>query len=208
MKKILLITLLLFTISVSAKENKLYFIEKDHQVCYESGTYDEKVFMRHTDMVPGSKYTDELTIENGTTKTYKLYFKVEPTKDNLNSDLLKHMTMKITIDGKEIYDGKVTGEGNINLANSVYLGEFNPSKKTRMIINTKLSTAYTNPEKDDRQEIKWTFYSQYDEETPEEITPITGSNRSILYIVFAIILFISSLIVFVLSNKKDNKKAI
>ena len=74
MKKILLLLILLLTISVSAKENKLYFVEKDNQIFYESGLYDEKVFMKHTDMVPGSSYTDELLIENGTNKVYKLYF--------------------------------------------------------------------------------------------------------------------------------------
>ena len=206
MKKILLIVALLLTMSVSAKENKLYFIEKDHQVCYESGTYDEKIFMRHNDMVPGNKFTDELTIENGTSKTYKLYFKVIQTKENLSSNLLNHMTMKITLDGKEIYDGKITGEGNINLANSVYLGEFTPSRKSKMVVKTSLSTSYTNPENDDKQEIKWTFYAQYDEEPPEEITPITGSNRSSLYLIIAGILLISSLIVFIYS-KNDNKKA-
>ena len=107
MKKLLILLLLLITVPVFAKENKLYLLEDKKTIKYESGLYDDKVFMKHLDMVPGSKYTDELYIENGTDVPYKLYFKA--VKKNQGADaekLLQSISMKITLDDKLIYFSK------------------------------------------------------------------------------------------------------
>ena len=59
MKKTLLlcmIFLVFFFKSVKASENKLYFIEQDNKIVYESDSED--YFMKHLDMLPGSNYTD------------------------------------------------------------------------------------------------------------------------------------------------------
>ena len=80
MKKVLLFLLLLVASFsfVYAKENRLYFTESNNRIYYESRLLNEKVFMKHTDMVPGASYTDELTIENGTNTKYTLYLKAIP----------------------------------------------------------------------------------------------------------------------------------
>ena len=146
MKKLLILLLLLITVPVFAKENKLYLLEDKKTIKYESGLYDDKVFMKHLDMVPGSKYTDELYIENGTDVPYKLYFKA--VKKNQGADaekLLQSISMKITLDDKLIYYGPANGQGNISLADSIFLGEFVPNKKVKMVVETYLSTEYENP---------------------------------------------------------------
>ena len=59
MKKILLLIGILF-ISISnvyAKDNRLYFIEDNDKLYYDSKSFDEELFMNHTDMILGEIYT-------------------------------------------------------------------------------------------------------------------------------------------------------
>ena len=205
MKKILFLLILIMAIPVYAKENKLYFIEDNHSIKYESGLYDEKVFMRHNDMVPGSKYEDTLIIENGTKDPYKLYLKATPKSNSADSNnLLNSIIMKITIDGTVIYEGNANGEGNVNLADSIYLGEFTPNKRVEMKVDTYLSVEYTNPTNEDSSIVEWTFYAQTNEEPPHEITPITGSNVSTIIYIIAALLLVISIALFVSMKYKKN----
>ena len=183
MKKILLfIVLLSFSIlNVYAKDNKLYFTEKDNRLYYE-GSFIDDVFLKHTDMVPGAKYRDELIIENGTDTKYKLYFKIVPRKQSHEAnELLENIEMIVKLDNKEIYNGKATGlnYNGINLQNSILIGEFSSSDKSKMIVDTKLSETYDNSEFNDFSYINWTFYAQYgDNREPSEIivSPNTLKN--------------------------------
>ena len=190
MKKILILILLLITIPVCAKENKLYLVKDKKAIKYESGLYDDKIFMKHVDMVPGSKFNDELTIENGTDA----------------ENLLKNINMKITLDDKLIYYGPANGKGNIDLADSIYLGEFVPNKSVKMVVETYLSTEYENPKEDDHSYIDWTFYAQLDGEPPQEVVPITGANKSNIIVIISVILIsIAFVLLVVFKNKKEIK---
>ena len=206
MKKILLLLLLLMIVPVKA--NRLYLVTDKSAIKYESGQFDEKIFMKHTDMVPGSKYTDELVIENGTNKAYKLYFKANKKDQSKEADeLLNSILMKITLDGKLIYDGKANGIGNIDLTNSIYLGEFVPNKSVKMKVETYLSTDYENPKNSDLSHIDWTFYAQLEDEPPQEVVPITGSSKSNIIVIGSITLLTIAFVVFIIYKYK-NKKAI
>ena len=209
MKKILLLLLLLlFIVPVYAKENRLYIVEDERAIKYESGLFDEKMFMKHTDMVPGSRYTDELTIENGMNKPYKLYLKANKRTNNADADkLLDNIIMKIYLDGKVIFEGKANGQGNVNLSDSIYLGEFAPNKSVKMKVETYLSVDYENPREDDTSYVDWTFYAQVDEETPKPVVPITGSNVS-TYIIIGAITLLAIAFVMVKLYKETKKKAI
>jgi hypothetical protein len=210
MKKLLFFLILLITLPVRAEDNRLYFVEgKDSdKVYYESGLFDSKKFMSHLDMVPGSSYTDTLVIENSTNTKYTLYFKFNKKSQSQDAEnLLNNIIMKITINGNVIYEGKANGMGSLDLTDAVLLGDVLPKTKYNMVVNTYLSTEYTNPQDDDLAKIDWTFYAQYDREPPREIVPITGSDRSNNIVIIAIILIVLASLIAILYKYVFNKKA-
>ena len=214
MKKfILLISLFVFgIISVQAKENKLYFTEDNNRLYYDSKLIDENVFMKHIDMTPGENFTDELYIENGTNTKYTLYFKVSPREQSAEAnELLDNIVMRIKLDDKIIYEGKATGldytDQGINLQNAILLGDFTPSKNSKMVVETKLSENYDNTEFSDFSYIDWSFYAQYDDsEPPVEIivSPDTMKNSFPFAFVFSVIIILIGLGIVKSAYKKKN----
>ena len=211
MKKIVLfISFFVFSIlSVQAKENKLYFTEENDRLYYESKLIDEDVFMKHIDMTPGENFTDELLIENGTNTKYTLYFKIVPREQSSDADeLLENIIMNIKLDGKEIYNGKATGldytEQGVNLQKAILIGDFTPSKNSKMVVETKLSEDYNNTNFHELSYIDWSFYAQYDNNSdPLIINPKTStiSNNNLLLSIILIIVALLSIIG--LKNKKN-----
>lgn len=179
MKKIILfISLIALTIiPVYAKENKLYFTEKDNRIYYDSILLDEDLFMKHIEMVPGDSYIDELIIENGTNTKYTLYFKVLPREQSAAAnELLENIIMKIKLDETIVYEGKATGldynSQGVDLQKAILLGEFTPSKSSKMVVETKLSEMYSNVNLNELSYIDWSFYAEYDgSNQPTEIVP-------------------------------------
>lgn len=196
MKKLILIGLLfaLSSFSVQAKENKLYFTEENNSLYYESKLIDEDIFMKHVDMTPGDSFTDELLIENGTNTKYTLYFKIVPREQSANADeLLENIIMNIKLDNKVIYNGKATGldytSQGINLQNAILLGDFTPSRKSNMIVETKLKEEYDNTNNIDSSYIDWSFYAQYDKKESVIINPKTSTiGKSNHYYLFLAII--------------------
>ena len=210
MKKIVLfISFFVFSIlSVQAKENKLYFTEENNRLYYESKLIDEDVFMKHIDMSPGESFTDELLIENGTNTKYTLYFKIVPREQSNDADeLLENIIMNIKLDGKVIYNGKATGldytEQGVNLQKAILLGDFTPSKNSKMVVETKLKEDYNNTNFHELSYIDWSFYAQYDNNSdPLIINPKTStiSNNNLLLPILLIIVVLISITG--LKNKK------
>ena len=150
-------------ISVHAKENKLYFTEENNRLYYDSKLIDENVFMKHTDMIPGERFIDELVIENGTNTNYTLYFKVVSREQSVEAnELLDNILMRIKLDDKVIYEGKATGldynNQGIDLQKAILIGKFAPSKNSKMIVETKLLENYDNTQFNEFSYIDWSFY--------------------------------------------------
>lgn len=214
MKKFVLFISLfaLCIISVEAKENKLYFTEENNRLYYESKLIDENIFMKHVDMTPGESFTDELIIENGTNTKYTLYFKIVPREQSAEADeLLDNIMMKIKLDDNVIYEGKATGldytEQGIDLQKAILLGNFAPSKNSKMVVETKLSENYDNTEFNDFSYIDWSFYAQYDDsEPPVEIiaSPDTMKNSFPFAFVFSVIIILIGLGIVKSAYKKKN----
>lgn len=213
MKKVLvLILLLVFITPVYARENRLYFTESDERIYYESKLIDEDYFLKHTDMVPGESFRDELVIENGTKTKYTLYFKVVPREQSKESnELLENILMKISIDGEVIYEGNALGvdytEDGINLQEAVLLGDFQADKESKMIVETTLSKEYSNTEYRELSYIDWAFYAQYEDSDPEEIVkiPDTGIGGSSTTSIFPIIIILIGLGIMFYMYKKEVK---
>lgn len=207
MKKVLLlIAMILFIANPTyAKENKLYFTESGKQrINYESKLLDKEYFLKH-DLVPGEKYTDELLIENGTKTKYTLYFKIIPREQSEEANqLLEEINMKITIDGKVTYEGKATGlsytDNGINLHEAILLGDFEPSKESRMVVETILPEEYSNTDSSISSFIDWQFYAQYEEKLIV-INPNTGDNVS-KYLKIAVCCGIVIILIAFLYSKK------
>lgn len=213
MKKLFVFIILFIGIvlPVQAKENKLYFTEKGNRLYYESRLIDENIFMKHTNMLPGDNYEDELIIENGTKTTYTLYFKIVPKDQSAKAnELLENISMRITIDGKLVYNGKATGldytETGIDLQEAILLGDFAPAKKAKMLVETELSEEYVN-NNSETSYIDWSFYAQYDDsKVPVEIveTPNTMKNGVPLITIISIIIIIIGLGVIRYGYKREN----
>lgn len=213
MKKVLVVVLLLvFITPVYARENRLYFTESDERIYYESKLIDEDYFLKHTDMVPGESFRDELVIENGTKTKYTLYFKIVPREQsNDSNELLENILMKISIDEEVIYEGNALGvdytENGINLQEAVLLGDFQANKESKMIVETTLSKEYSNTEYRELSYIDWAFYAQYEDSVPEEIVkiPDTGISGSSTTSIFPIIIILIGLGIMFYMYKKEVK---
>lgn len=214
MKKFVLFISLfaLSVLSVQARENKLYFTEENNRLYYESKLIDEDIFMKHIDMIPGESFTDELLIENGTNTKYTLYFKVVPRNQSAEADeLLENIIMKIKLDEEIIYEGKATGldytEQGIDLQKAILLGDFTPSKNSKMVVETKLSENYDNTELNEFSYIDWSFYAQYDDSKPPVeiiVSPNTMRNSFPYTIVFSAIIILIGIGIVKSAYKKKN----
>ena len=199
-------------ISVHAKENKLYFTEENNRLYYDSKLIDENVFMKHTDMILGERFIDELVIENGTNTNYTLYFKVVSREQSVEAnELLDNILMRIKLDDKVIYEEKATGldynNQGIDLQKAILIGKFAPSKNSKMIVETKLSENYDNTQFNELSYIDWSFYAQYDDSKPPVeivVSPNTMKNSFPFIFVFsAIIILIGLGIIKNAYKKKD-----
>lgn len=87
-------------------------------------------FFEVSDMTPGETYSKDVQIMNlREDKAYHIYFYAEPVDDNGEIDLKNGCTATITLDGEEIYQGIVTGEGEHDLANNpIDLGSYAPGQ--------------------------------------------------------------------------------
>ena len=214
MKKFVLFISLfaLSVLSVQARENKLYFTEENNRLYYESKLIDEDIFMKHIDMTPGESFTDELLIENGTNTKYTLDFKVVPREQSAEADeLLENIIMKIKLDEEIIYEGKATGldytEQGIDLQKAILLGDFTPSKNSKMVVETKLSENYDNTELNEFSYIDWSFYAQYDDSKPPVeiiVSPNTMRNSFPYTIVFSAIIILIGIGIVKSAYKKKN----
>jgi len=200
--KSLLLVLMLFSFTlVNARENKLYFTGSGDRLYYDSSKYDDEYFMKHVDMVPGSSYEDRLTIENDSNYDYKLYMRVKNREQSeLAAYLLKNIKMEITMNGELLYSGFADGldysHDNLDLTNTIYIGEYKSKMNGEIVVNTKLIEKYDVTENDEYSYVDWEFVAEYND-LVIPINPDTGSSTNeyikilliSLTIVFALILF-------------------
>ena len=212
MKKIIFSFLLCFVFltTVEAKDNKLYFREESNgNLYYDSKEFDEDVFIKHLDMLPGSEYEDELLLENGTSRDYTLYFKVIPREQSEKADeLLDSISMKIYLDDVLIYDGMARGlnydEETINLQEVIKLKELKSHNSSKMKVITKLDEEYSDIENADTSYIDFEFYAQYELKPPRRINPYTGDNITKYIIIGGVALL--AIVIMLISLIKDKKK--
>lgn len=186
-------------VHANAKDKKLYFQEQNGEMVWNNKKGSNgNWFMSFTNMVPGESYQDRLLIENGSKKTYDLYFQVVPLgQSKLKDELLEKIAMSITQDGKQIYKGNATGEsGTIDLQNFIFLGKYTASNESEIVVNLTLDGSIGLEYQELLTEIDWRFVVKEEldsnKDTPviEIKPPKTGDNSNIF---LWILMMISSL---------------
>jgi len=194
----------------SNKDGKLYFTNSGDRLFYDPKQFDE-TFMKHVNMTPGSKYTDELSIENNTKTDYKLYFKIkERDQSKLANELLDNISMTVYLDGEKIYEGSAkgldySGEG-VNLQNAIYIGEYKANKNSKIVVETKFSEDYNNPKNTEFSYIDWVFYASYEDQVIP-INPDTGDKiKYLIVIAVSLAITLLGIILFVTSSDREKTK--
>jgi len=209
MKKILLtISCLLFINICYAEENKINLVMKDDTMVYESNL-NNNIFINHTDMLPGDSFTDEVKISNNTDKQVKIFFKVKTREQSESANkLLDNITMKLYLDNKLLYNGKVVGidNGQVNLQNAIELKLFNSNDSAKLKVETSLLPTYDELNAD-LSKLDFVLYGQYDGKEEEIVpVPITDKNETPYWVFSSIVCLIgiAMIIYSVKSSKKDS----
>ena len=175
---LLLFILLLSTVIpvyADAKVKKLYFEQQNGTMVWNADKGSNgNWFMSFTNMVPGESYQDSLVIENGSSKTYELYFQIVPIEQaEIKDELLEKIQMTIMQDGKQIYKGNATGEpGTKDLQNIVPLGTYTPAKESTLVVELTLDGDIGLEYCDLLTQIDWKFMVKEKVDSKKD-TPVT-----------------------------------
>lgn len=201
----LLVFMLLVGISIPvyANEKKLYFEQQNGQMVWNADNNPyENQFMNFSNMVPGEDYQERMSIENGSSKTYELYFQVvllEQTE--LQDELLEKIEMTILQDGEQIYQGDATGiPGTKNLQDIIPLGTYEPAVESTLNVYLKLDDNIGLEYCDLLTQIDWKFMvKEINKDTPitEIQPPKTGDMTNVRLWTF---IMISSLVLLGIVN--------
>lgn len=166
---------------VQAKGNKLYFTNSGDRLYYSTELALEDVFIRHNDMMPGKKYSDELVIENKTDLDYKLYLKILPSElGEKASALLDNIEMTVYLDDELIYDGYAKGldykKDGSALTEAILLGSYKENSTSILKVETMLRNDYTN-NNGELAHLNMEFYAEYEEKVIP-INPDTSRDDS------------------------------
>lgn len=196
---LLLFILLLSTVIpvyADAKVKKLYFEQQNGTMVWNADKGSNgNWFISFTNMVPGESYQDSLVIENGSSKTYELYFQIVPLEQaELKDELLEKIQMTIMQDGKQIYKGNATGEpGTKDLQNIVPLGTYTPAKESTLVVELTLDGDIGLEYCDLLTQIDWKFMvkekvdSKKDTSVTEIKPPKTGDTTNTGLWIFVVI---------------------
>lgn len=144
---VLSVFILCFMTKVEASEVKgFYFSAEDGKLVWKPVKEGENFFLNIKNMVPGGEYSETMTIENKSKKTFDLFLKAIPKQNSEKQKrLLELMEMKVYNNNSLIYDGNLSGKKYDNsisdLTSSLSLGRFDFGKQTEVIFNLKLNEA-------------------------------------------------------------------
>lgn len=221
MRRLLLALLasLFIATPVFAAGNTVYIYESDGQIYYDGSLFDDR-FIIHEGMTPGGEvYTDYLTVENGTSKDYDVYFKITSENNTARAEnIIDHVEMRIYIDDVLYYDGKARGldyiGSGVNLTDAVKLKHFDSGDSVVMKVETYLDVEYEDIDNPDTSRTHWHFYlageapgPTPDPIEPEEIQPNPRTNDD--FTVWYFVLLGASVLLFVfitIRERSDRKK--
>ena len=121
--------------SVKGLPECLVALDDKGQSVSDSGDY----FFSVENMQAGETYTKKIQLMNlRDDASYKITFKAQPLTKKGEIDLENECVCEISLDGKEIYSGKVTGEGTPDIRdNALSLGTYEPGESHVMKVDVK-----------------------------------------------------------------------
>lgn len=121
--------------SVKGLPERLVALDDKGQSVSDSGDY----FFSVENMQAGETYTKKIQLMNlRDDASYKITFKAQPLTKKGEIDLENECVCEISLDGKEIYSGKVTGEGTPDIRdNAMSLGVYKPGESHVMQVDVK-----------------------------------------------------------------------
>ncbi|MGN1411903.1 MAG: hypothetical protein ACI4WH_05255 [Oscillospiraceae bacterium] len=189
-------------------------------------------FFHVENMIPNQTYSKDIQIMNlREDKAYHIYFYAEPLSKSGDIDLENECTAVISLGGNQVYEGKVTGKGNIDLtSNPIDLGLYTPGDAKILnceitwdgssinefidygerLVDTNGTTIIRKGDEDayiyGEVTFKWIFYAVVDETYNPPKTGILGNKPSLIYVIILCICLILIIIMIVLIMLKKSKK--
>ena len=142
------------------------------------GTY----FIDAPNVQPGDVITKTLTILNTEPYSYAVTMTVLPLTETGPVALLDEVTLKLTMDGKILYDGRVRGTDGIDMTkNALDLGTFSSGQQKNLYITLTVgSQMAVPPGTTSDATYQWNFYAVQNAKTAP---PKTGDFTTGLYAV-------------------------
>lgn len=210
---------------------KLTVLDSDGNSVNASGEY----FFYVEDMIPFETYSKDIQIMNlREDKAYHIYFYAEPVSSYGEIDLENNCTAVFTLDGEQIFEGKVTGEasdGSINLADEpIDLGLYEPGESRSLNCSVSWNGAdaggfidyghkivskdgteivrWENGDNSTYGEVtfRWIFYAVVDEKYIPPKTGVLSSGDSVYIIAMASATIMIVIMILLIAIKKRKKE--
>ena len=114
-----------------------------------------------TNVKPGKTYTKEITLRSsGKVEPYDMVLRAEKVSSKGKIDWNKHANLTLHLDGKQIYDGPILGNGKIDWSNvGVSFGGFEYATEKVLKASIKIDDSLTNEDFKEVNQLlyKWTF---------------------------------------------------
>ncbi len=169
-------------------------------------TSEGKYFIYADDMKAGDVIQKTLTISNTENSTFTLTMTADPLDQTGPIELLDKIKLRLTLDGKQIYNGRVYGDdGNNMILNALQLGRYSFGDRKTMKIELSLDKNIPKSQFMQKSiaEVRWNFYAVKDDyATP----PKTGEEINQILMASCTALIGVALILFYKSQRKSEKK--
>ncbi|MDR0287188.1 MAG: hypothetical protein LBI03_05725 [Clostridiales bacterium] len=180
--------------------NDVIIVDQDGMSVSSDGQY----LIDLPDLHPGDEFTKVLNISNLTSYSFSISMTAEPLTETGPIELLNEIHLTLTMNGNQLYDGRVRGDEDVNMIqNALDLGNYNSGDTGVLEISLKvdpdMQTYYTKSE----AFLKWNFVAiRVEDEKP----PYTGllSNYGMYFVVGGIVITI--MILLVLKKRQKNKE--
>lgn len=219
--------------TVAGLPEALTIMDEDGNICdSETGEY----FFEVEGMVPGEVYSKNIQIMNlREDKAYHIYFYAEPVDKSGELDLENECTEIITLDGTQIYEGLVTGKGNVDMTQTpIDLGLYIPRQSRTMnctvtwnaenaggfidygqkLVDENGTTIIREGSGDDyiygEVRFKWIFYAVVDDSYVPPKTGISAFNATTEIVILSVlgVLICGTVILVAVKKKKTNRNEI
>lgn len=185
---------------------------------------EKDLFLHYPNMLPGDSISRTLIIKNNYKYSYEIFLKAKRVSSKEEYDLLDKLDLKITYNDNIIYIGPISGENK--LTQDISLGIFKPGQQATLVAQVTLDGPSTGNEyKNKYVQVDWVFTAIKSEESTNQLTnpptnsqidnsidtkpnqeevvksPSTGDDGILLHV----ILGISSILILLITSKKNKK---